>query len=75
MTENTMTTHPKYKQQIPFIFDNELIKWNTYGGCYVRKTLWSAWEPKEHYSHFFDLYFPPPHLGILKQMKEGIIPA
>lgn len=76
-TENKIT-HPKYKQQIPFIFGNELIQQNTYGGCYVRKNsrIFSAWESKaEYYSHSFDFYSPPPYLGILKQMKEGIIPA
>ena len=35
-TENKIT-HPKHKQQIPFIFGNELIQQNTYGSCYVRK--------------------------------------
>lgn len=39
-----------------------------------KEKFWSAWVSKaEQHSHSFDFYSPPPHVGILKQMKEGII--
>lgn len=75
-TENKMVTHLRHRRQFPLSlemnsFSVEYILW-----LLRAEKFWSAWVSEtEHYSHSFDLYSPPPHLGILKQMKEGIILA
>ena len=76
IVKKTENNTPKAQAANPFylwkwINSTEYIRW-----LLCKEKFWSAWESKaECYSHSFDFYSPPPYLGILKQMKEGIIPA
>ena len=55
-------THPKHKQQIPFIFGNELTQQNTYGGRYVRKNSGQPGNLRQSVTAIPLIFIPLPHI-------------